>query len=138
MNKSKHFTGQPTFSQLIKLIPKDIVKNIIDSHKADHYYKKFTAWHHLVSMLFACYGHCHSLREVVTGMRALEGKLISSGIRYFPARSTFAEANAKRDSVVFEKIYFALKNYWDAVLPDSRPKKECIFMVDSTTIKLFQ
>ena len=94
MNKSIHFSGQPTFSQLIKLIPKDVVGNCIGQSKSDHYYKKFDTWHHLVSMLFTCYGHCHSLREVVSGMRALEGRLQSCKIKYFPARSTFAEANA--------------------------------------------
>jgi hypothetical protein len=134
MNKSSHFTGQPTFSQLIKLIPKEIVVNSIRQTNSDHYYKKFNTWHHLVTMLFTCYGHCHSLREVVSGMRALEGRLQSSSINYFPARSTFAEANTKRDCHVFELIYFALKRHWDRVSPDSRK----IFIVDSTTIKLFQ
>lgn len=138
MNKSIHFTGQPTFSQLIQLIPKELIGGIIEECKSDRYYKKFTTWHHLVSMLFTCYGHCHSLREVVTGMRALEGRLLSSGVRYFPTRSTFSEANSKRDSLVFERLYFSLKKYWDTVLPDSRLKNEPLYIIDSTTIKLFQ
>ena len=107
----KHFTGQPTFSQLVNLIPKDIVASCVQRAQSDHYYKKFNTWHHLVSMLFACYGHCHSLREVVSGMRALEGKLKSGSISYFPTRSTFSEANSNRDSRVFEMIYFALKQH---------------------------
>jgi hypothetical protein len=138
MNKSIHFTGQPTFSQLIKLVPKDIVRTCIQTSRTDQYYKKFNTWHHLIAMLFSCYGHCHSLREVVTGMRALEGRLQNCGINYFPARSTFSEANAKRDSKVFEDIYFALKKYWDNVLPDSRTKNDLLYIIDSTTIKLFQ
>ena len=138
MNKSIHFSGQPTFSQLINLIPKDIVFNCAQSAQSDHYYKKFTTWHHLVTMLFTCYGHCHSLREVVTGMRALEGRLQSTGISYFPTRSTFSEANAKRNSEVFERIYFKLKTYWDHLLPDSPIKAEKLYILDSTTIKLFQ
>src|SRR5688572_8321755 len=113
MNKSIHFTGQPTFAQLIKLVPKDLVGRQVMECRSDHYYKKFTTWHHLNTMLFACYGHCDSLREVVSGMRALEGRLQSCDIRYFPARSTFSEANAKRSSEVFERIYLSLKAYWD-------------------------
>lgn len=70
-------------------------------------------------------------------MRALEGRLQSCSINYFPARSTFAEANAKRDSKVFELIYFALKKYWDGVFPDSR-KDGKLYILDSSTIKLFQ
>jgi Transposase DDE domain/Domain of unknown function (DUF4372) len=138
MNKSIHFTGQPTFSQLIKLIPKEVVMACIGQCQSDHYYKKFDTWHHLLTMLFTCYGHCHSLREVVTGMRALEGRLQSSGLCYFPARSTFAEANTKRDSQVFELLYFGLKKYWDSFLPDSRTKNDLVYILDSTTIKLFQ
>ena len=134
MNKSTYFTGQPTFSQLVNLIPKDIVAGCVQRAQSDHYYKKFNTWHHLVSMLFACYGHCHSLREVVSGMRALEGKLKSGSISYFPTRSTFSEANSNRDSRVFEMIYFALKQHCNRFFPDSRK----IFIVDSTTIKLFQ
>jgi hypothetical protein len=134
MNKSNHFSGQPTFSQLIRLIPKQLVSTCIESTQSDHYYKKFNTWHHLVTMLFSCYGHCHSLREVISGMRALEGRLQSSSINYLPARTTLADANAKRTSVVFELIYFALKKYWDGISPDSRK----VFIVDSTTIKLFR
>jgi hypothetical protein len=137
MNKSTHFSGQPTFSQLINLIPKGTVRRCIKDAGSDRYYKKFDTWHHLISMLFTCYGRCHSLREVVSGMRALEGRLQSCGINYFPARSTFAEANLKRDSGVFEAIYFSLKKYWDTFSPDSRKTKK-LYVIDSSTIKLFQ
>lgn len=138
MNKSTHFSGQPTFTQLIRLLPKDLVIDCIVRTSSDRYYKKFNTWHHLVAMLFTCYGHCHSLREVVTGMRALEGRLKSCDIKFFPTRSTFADANAKRDSQVFEEIYFALHTYWSQLFPDSSPKKNSIYLIDSTTIKLFQ
>lgn len=134
MNKSNHFSGQPTFSQLIGLIPKHIVATCVSSTQSDYYYKKFNTWHHLVTMLFGCYGHCHSLREVISGMRALEGRLQSSSIRHLPARATLADANARRNSHVFELIYFGLKRYWDRLSPDSRK----VFIVDSTTIKLFR
>jgi hypothetical protein len=134
MNKSTFFAGQPTFAQLLNLIPKDIIAGCVQKTQSDRYYKKFNTWHHLTTMLFACYGHCHSLREVVTGMRALEGKLQSGSISYFPTRSTFAEANGKRESAVFELIYSALKAHCERFFLDSQN----IFIVDSTTIKLFQ
>jgi len=89
-------------------------------------------------MLFACYGHCHSIREMVSGMCALEGKLQHSGLRALPARSTFSEANAKRNSQVFADIYSELKQYFDKLFPDSRRSSEKLYIVDSTVIKLFQ
>lgn len=138
MNKSTHFSGQPTFNQLLRLIPKGLVSQAVRNNLSDRYYKKFTTWHHLTAMLFACFGNCSSLREVVTGMRALEGRLFSSGIKHLPARSTFSEANERRNSKVFEDIYFALKLHWDTVLPDSRKSVENYFIIDSTVITLFQ
>ena len=138
MNKSTHFSGQPTFTQLIKLLPKDLVIDCIQKADSDRYYKKFNTWHHLVSMLFTCYGHCTSIRELVTGMRALEGKLTSCDIKFFPTRSTFADANAKRDCKVFEDIYYSLREHWDRIFPDSRSRKSSFYLIDSTTIKLFQ
>lgn len=139
MNKSTHFSGQPTFAQLIKLLPKSIIADCVKQHQSDHYYKRFNTFHHLVTMLFTCFGHCHSLRETVTGMKALEGRLVSCGIKHFPTRSTFADANAKRSSDVFSSIYFSLKKYWDDVYPDSQTsRKNSTYIIDSTTIKLFQ
>jgi hypothetical protein len=84
MNKSTHFSGQPTFTQLVKLLPKDLVMDCIQRSDSDRYYKKFNTWHHLITMLFTCYGHCSSLREVITGMRALEGRLRGCDIKFFP------------------------------------------------------
>ena len=138
MNQNSHFTGQPVFSQLIKLIPRDIVASSVQKHKSDRYSKRFTTWHHLCSMLFACYGRCQSLREVVSGMKALEGKLHYSDIRVFTTRSTFSDANTRRTNDVFESIYYKLKEYWNTRIPDSRKKSERLYFVDSTVIKLFQ
>jgi Domain of unknown function (DUF4372) len=45
IDKSIHFSGQPTFSQLINLIPKQVVANCIEQTQSDQYYKKFTTWH---------------------------------------------------------------------------------------------
>ena len=138
MNKSNHFSGQPTFTQLVKLLPNQIISDCVEKFQTDRYYKRFNTFHHLVTMLFTCFGHCHSLRESTTGMRALEGRLASCGIKYFPTRSTLADANARRNSEVFGAIYFALKAYWDGVYPDSRKRKNPTYIIDSTTIKLFQ
>jgi hypothetical protein len=138
MNKSTHFSGQPLFCQLLNLLPKDIIARCVAEFSSDRYYKKFNTYHHLVSMLFASYGHCNSLREIVSGMSALEGKLATSGIRHLPARSTFSDANAKRSSEVFETIYLRLRDYFQKVFPDSPYSEELLYIIDSTVITLFQ
>jgi hypothetical protein len=138
MNKSTHFSGQPTFCQLINLIPKEIIRKAVLEHLSDRYYKKFTTFHQLVTMLFACYGNCTSLREIVTGMAAMEGRLVSSGVRHLPTRSTFADANAKRPSDVFESIYLSLRQHFQEIFPDSPYSQDMLYLIDSSVITLFQ
>ena len=138
MNKSTHFSGQPTFVQITRLLPKDIVAQIISRNGADYCVKRFNTWSHLLTMIFSCCANCESLREIVTGMRAMGGKLNNCNLSSIPARSTLSDANAKRESKVFEDIYFELKGYFDRLFPDSRLNKDSVYVIDSTTIKLFQ
>lgn len=140
MNKGTFFSGQPVFTQLVKSLPRGIVEKAARDHRADRYCKKFDTHHHLITMLYACYQHCTSLREVSTGMRACEGRLQSLGIRYHPARSTFSEANSRRSYKVFEDIYQGLYAHYSRFLPDSRfrEKDKDLVIVDSTSISLFK
>lgn len=141
MNKSTFFTGQPILNQLLISLNKREIKQVVQEHGGDHYYKKFDTWHHLVTMLYTIYQHCTSLREVTTGMQACEGRLQSLGIKHFVRRSTLSDANAKRDSVIFEKIFYKTYQRLYPFLPDSQLKGSIfkkLIIVDSTTITLFQ
>ena len=142
MNKSKFFSGQPIFTQLLQYLPKSEVLRLARQKGSDRYYKKFTTHSHLIAMLYACYEHCTSLREVVTGMHACEGKLQSVQLQGLPARSTFSEANKRRSYEVFESIYYHLFERYRQFLPDSRLKKDGLsrrlVLIDSTTISLFR
>jgi hypothetical protein len=142
MNKSSFFSGQPMFTQLLSYLPKSEVTRVARVHNSDRYYKKFTTHAHLISMLYACYEQCTSLREVVTGMRACEGKLQSLHLQSLPARSTLSEANQHRGYEVFEALYYHLFERYHRFLPDSRLKNDRLsrrlILIDSTTISLFQ
>jgi hypothetical protein len=140
MNKSTFFSGQPVFTQLIKFLPKGMVEKVSIEHNADHYCKKFDTHHHLITMLYACYQHCTSLREVSSGMQACEGRLQSLGIKYHPARSTFSEANSRRSYKVFEDIYKRVYAYYSTFFPDSRIREngKDLIIIDSTSITLFK
>lgn len=140
MNKSTFFTGQPIFSQLIKLIPRSIISRAALNNNSDRYCKKFDTYHHLTTMLYCSYQHCTSLREVVSGMGACEGRLQSLGITHLPARSTLSEANMRRSYQTFEQIYYSLYKRYKSFLPDSRMDElsRRLVIIDSTTISLFQ
>lgn len=136
MNKSTFFTGQPILNQLLKFLPRDTIYRIALDNKADHYCKRFNTYEHLVTLLYAIFNKCHSLREVVTGMLAAEQRLSHLGVRYHPRRSTLSDANNRRSAKVFEDIYYSLFKKYAVFLSDSRNRKLYIF--DSTTISLFQ
>jgi hypothetical protein len=141
MGKDNFFSGQPVFSQLFRFIPRKIIRDCSLLSGSDRYYKKFNTEHHLITMLYACYQNCTSLREVITGMHACQGRLQSLGIRYLPARSTLSEANQNRSYKVFEQIFFSLLNHYKHVLPDSRSSDSYfnrLVIIDSTTISLFK
>ena len=140
MRKDTFFTGQPIFNQLLKLIPKNMINSTARDHHADRYCKKFMSYDHLVSMLYATFHKCKSLREVTTGMMACTTKINHLGIKNYPHKSTLADANIRRTEVFFADLYFRLYKLYFPVLPDSRKKKSIedrLFVVDSTTIELF-
>lgn len=138
MNKSTHFSGQPTFCQIINLLPKDLIASVVSDFGSDRYYKKFNTYHHLITFLFVCYGNCSALREATTGMTALEGRLRGAGIKHLPTRSTFSDANARRSSEVFEEIYLRCRDYFGKLFPDSSYSDDQLYLIDSSVITLFQ
>jgi hypothetical protein len=108
--------------------------------KSDRYYKSFSTWDELVTLLFGVFTRCDSAREVCDGMAALGGKLNYLGMDSAPAKSTFNDGLNNRKEEVFEKLYFALLKYFSPLLSDSRKEGvqfEQFYAFDSTTIRLF-
>lgn len=141
MSKNAHFSGQPIFSQLLNLLDKQKIEQSARTHNGDRYYKKFKTYDHLVAMLYAIFHKCTSLREIETGMQVCYHKLNHLGVIYAPRRSTLSDANAKRSSQIFEKIYQQLYEMYSSNLPDSPNGSRWIsklYIADSTTISLFK
>jgi hypothetical protein len=141
MVQSNNFSGKPIISQILNLIPRDLVYRTAARHQSDRYIKIFKTYDHLMTMLYAVMSDCTSLRELSTAMLACEGKLNHLGIDYFPKRSTLSDANSRRKAAVFEDIYYGLLKMYGTVLSDSwpgNPFTERLFMMDSTSITLFK
>jgi hypothetical protein len=67
-------------------------------------------------------------------------KLQHLGIDYMVRRSTLSEANSRRSSDFFARVYLSLLKQHKHVLADSRSNKiweKCLHIMDSTTISLF-
>ena len=142
MDKSskKNLIGQPIFKQILNLIPRDVVNKVVLKHQSDRYYKSFSTWDELITLLFGIFERCDSARELCDGMATMSGKLNYLGMDCAPAKSTFNDALNRRSEQIFEAVYFALLSYFTPFLSDSR--KEGIsfnhfFAFDSTTIRLF-
>lgn len=140
MSKGNFFSGQPIFNQVLSYIPRGMVQQVSREMNADHYYKSFKTYDHLVTMLYAIFNQCTSIREVTTGLLAWEQRIHHLGIKAHPRRSTISDANKQRSPEVFEKIYLQLLEKYRPVLPDSRrrSKKNNLYIFDSTSIALFQ
>jgi hypothetical protein len=139
-NTEINLVGQPIISQLLKLIDKGDFAALVKSKKADHYYKSFKSWDHLVTLLFGTLSRCDSMGEICEGMRGLSGKLQHLGLKKAPAKSSAGDGLRNRDSAFFEALYYKLVDRYNGFLSDSRDLgltlKE-LFIVDSTTIRLF-
>jgi hypothetical protein len=140
MSEVRKFPGQPILSQIIDLIPRQLIHSANRKHKSNRYYKTLSLRVHLVSMLFGVYSYCNGLRELCEGMLACEGKLSHWGLEKSPARSTLSDANTNRSYQVFETIYYGLLKQYHSFISDSRLKGLSIRnlkIIDSTTIQLF-
>ena len=113
MGKDSYFTGQPVYSQVLKLLDKDKIRQISrDTHGSESYVKRFGGYEHLVVMLFGVLKHFDSLRELEIGMKAEAHKLSHLGIDYPVRRSTLAEANIRRPQEFFASVYaYLLEKY---------------------------
>ena len=143
MGKSNHFSGQPLYSQIIKLLDKSKILQFSREKGGERYTKRFNGWIHLVVMLYAVIMRFDSLREITASLLAETCKLSHLGITFKIGRSTLADANSRRSETIFEHIYRDLYATYRSVLSsDSRSGKtpkwiKRLQIIDSTTITLF-
>ena len=143
MGKSTHFSGQPLYCQVIKLLDKSTILRLSREYGGEHYVKCFDIWTHLVVMLYAVIMRFDSLREIMASLQAESRKLCHLGIRLMPSRSTLSDANRRRPEIIFESIYRDLyTTYRNKLSSDSRKNRDKAWMkrlqiIDSTTITLF-
>lgn len=143
MGKSTHFLGQPLYGQIIKLLDKAEILEISRKNGGERYIKRFDAWTHLMTMLYAVIMRHDSLREISVSMLAEARKLSHLGVSMMPTRSTLSDANSRRPAAIFESIYRQLYGrYRQELFSDSRGRLSAKWMrrlqiIDSTTISLF-
>jgi len=136
----KKLVGQPIFKQLIDFLPREKFDLLVARHNSDRYYKKFSSWKQLVTMLFGIFSRCDSMTEVCDGMKTLQGNLNYFGFDSSVAKSTAGDGLRDRSNELFEDFYFDLFKHFSSILSVSRIKDvsfDKLFVFDSTTIQLF-
>ena len=92
------------FSKMLRLIDRRCFKRIVKRYEGDRKVRTLACWDQFVFMLFGQLNGCMSGREALTSFNSFEEKLYHLGSKGL-AKSTLNDANAKRDSRIFEDLF---------------------------------
>jgi len=133
-------TGRFVFAQLIDFYPARDFRRIVAKYRGDHKTSQLSSWDHLLALTFAMLTFRESLRDIEDCLRPRHQQLYHLGFRGSIARSTLADANAKRDYRIFEELALLLiaqARKLSASEPSGVDELEAtIYAIDSTTIDL--
>lgn len=125
------------FDDLLDLFPRHQFEKFSEALEADRYVKKFTTWNQLTVLLYAQASGKSSLREIETGLRSQPSRLYHLDLQDKVARSTIAEANARRPWRVYEKLFYAMLARCRDLTPVHKFRfKNPLYSFDATTIEL--
>ena len=108
--------------------------------------RSFSAWSHVVSMLFAQLTHAIGLNDVCDALRLHSGLLSALRGATPPSRNNLSHANKRRDAVLAEGLFWAVLEHLQKLSPRfaagrrgtglARRFRRVIHVVDSSTIAL--
>ena len=98
------------FRQLIFYLPQLKFKALTVQYGADRYVKSFDTWSQFLVLLASQIKGWSSLREIETGFKVRHNLIYHLGIKSLPKRSNMSKANTKRNSIIFEKVFYELLN----------------------------
>ena len=124
------------FHQILAFARKNRFSALVARHDADRYVKSFTAWSHLVTMLFAQATGKDSLRDLEAAFNVQANNLYHLGAK--PVRkSTLSDANNRRPWELFQQMYMDMLARFQDLRPGHSFKfKNPLFSIDSTVIDL--
>ena len=132
--------------QICNLIPEFLVSSLARETGVDKKVRTFSAWSHLVSLLFAQLTHSIGLNDVCDALGLHSGPLSSIRGATAPTRNNLSHANKVRSAAMAEKLFWAVFEHLGNLAPGfvtgragkrfARNFKRAIHLVDSTTIPL--
>jgi len=125
------------FGHLLAELPRHQFENLVEHYGGDRYAKNFWTWNQFQVLLYAqCCGH-QSLRDIETGFLAQASKLYHLGLPNKICRNTLSNANAKRDSDIYQDFFYKLVDRCKDLTPKHKFRfKNPLYSFDATTISL--
>jgi len=127
----RHHTS--LFHQLLQFVPWGRFEQLVERHGADRRVRRMTTKSQLVALMYGQLAGAQSLREIEHGMTSHAHRLYHLGAAK-PARSTFADANAKRPAQLFADLFAVMTMSASSGL--RRLLREAVHLVDATSIRL--
>lgn len=125
------------FSQILKLVPRSMFEAAVAKHETEKHAKGLTCWSQFIALLFCHLGGAKSLREIIGGLAASEGKLRHLGVALAPKKSTLAYANQHRGWQLYKTVFERLLDVCQCAARDKKRKfrfKHQLLSLDSTVI----
>ncbi len=135
------------FKQIVGIIPAYLVSKLARKHDVERRCRTFSAWSHVVSMIFAHHSHALSLNDVADTLRFHAGALSTLRNATPPSRNGLSHANRIRPASMAKDLFYEVLHHLTNSFPKfgrmdtcfklPRKLKRTINLVDSTTIQLF-
>lgn len=125
------------FSQILRFIPRTVFESAVRKHQTEKHAKGMTSWSQFIALVFCHLGGARSLREIVDGLAASEGKLRHLGLDRAPTRSTLAYANGHRSWQLYKTVFEGLVAVCQSEAKDKKRKfrfKHPLLTLDASVI----
>lgn len=132
--------------QLCNLIPSHLVPKLARETGVDKTCRTFSAWSHVVAMLYAQLTHSIGLNDVCDALRLHSGPLSAIRGATPPSRNGLSHAGKERKAVLAEKLFWSVLGHLQTLSPGfahgrrgrgvTHRFRKTIHLVDSTTIEL--
>jgi hypothetical protein len=119
--------------QILQVVPWGRFEALVERHGTDDRVRRLSTKSQLVALLHAQLSGAQSLREIETTLRSHKARLYHAGVTA-PARSTLADANAKRPAALFADLFAEVLRCAHPGL--RRQAREAIHLIDATSIGL--
>jgi diacylglycerol kinase len=123
----------------MKFFPRSVFDAAVKRHGAEKHAKGMACWSQFIALMFCQLGGARSLREIIGGLAASEGKLRHLGVSSAPCRSTLAYANQHRPWQLYRTLFEQLVEVCQLEARTKRRKfrfHHPVLSLDSTVIPL--